>query len=103
MATNPEELLSKTLFAASNVIVACDMSITNALKQKYSVVFNEKAEDKDFKELLIKLKTKLKVPYEKNIRKVRAMRNKFIHEYKQVKPKNVLFALKTAEKFIKNF
>jgi len=79
------------------------MAITSLIKRKYEELFNENTNKKDFKELLIELKDKIEIPYEKEIRKIRSMRNQYSHEYKQVDPNDLKFAIEITKKFIEEF
>lgn len=97
------EIFNSALYQASNVVVSCDMAITSLLKVKYKELFNESVENKDFKELLIKIKEKIKVPYEKQIRRIRALRNEFSHEYLQITPNDLKFVIENTKKFIDEF
>lgn len=98
-----EEIFNSALYQASNVVVSCDMAINSLLKKKYEELFNEEASRQEFKELLIKLKEKIEIPYEKEIRKVRALRNEYSHEYRQIDPEDIKFTIEITKKFIDEF
>ncbi len=98
-----EEIFNSALYQASNVVVSCDMAISSLLKRKYEELFNEEASRKEFKELIVSLKEKIKIPYEKEIRKIRALRNEYSHEYKQVNPDDIKFSIEITKKFINEF
>ena len=98
-----EEILNSALYQASNVVVSCDMAITSLLKDRYKELFNEEPTRKDFKELIIALKEKIKIPYEKEIRKIRALRNEYSHEYRQIDPVDITFSITITKKFINEF
>lgn len=97
------EIFNSALYQASNVVVSCDMAVSSLLKKKYEEIFKEDASRKDFMELLIALKEKVKIPYEKEIRKIRALRNEYSHEYHQIDAKDITFAIDLTKKFIEEF
>ncbi len=98
-----EEIFNSALYQASNVVVGCDMAINSLLKRKYRELFNQDASRMEFKELLTKLKEKLEIPYEKEIRRIRAIRNDYSHEYRQINPDDIKFSIEVAKKFINEF
>lgn len=98
-----EDIFNSALYQASNVVVSCDMAISSLLKRKYKELFNEDTSRKEFKELIMKLKEKIKIPYEKEIRKIRALRNEYSHEYKQINPDDIKFSIEITKKFINEF
>lgn len=98
-----KEIFNSALYQASNVVVSCDMAITSLLKKKYEELFREDSSRKDFKELLIALKEKIKIPYEKEIRRIRALRNEYSHEYRQIDPADITFSITITKKFINEF
>src|SRR3989344_7532205 len=97
------EIFNSALYQASNVVVSCDMAISSLLKRKYEELFKEDSSRKDLKELITALKEKIKIPYEKEIRRIRALRNEYSHEYHQIDAKDVTFAIETAKRFIDEF
>lgn len=97
------EIFNSALYQASNVVVSCDMAVSSLLKKKYEELFNEDTSRKDFKELIISLKEKIKIPYEKEIRKIRALRNEYSHEYRQINAEDIKFSIEITKKFINEF
>jgi len=79
------------------------MAINSLLKRKYQELFNEDPTRKDFKELIIALKEKIEIPHEKEIRRIRALRNEYSHEYKQINPEDIKFTIDITKKFINEF
>ena len=73
------------------------------ITQKYEELFKEDSSRKDFKELIIALKEKIKIPHEKEIRRIRALRNEYSHEYKQIDPNDITFSIEITKKFINEF
>ncbi len=95
-----KEIFNSALYQASNVVVSCDMAISSLLKKKYEELFKEDSSRKDFKELLIALKEKTKIPYEKGIRRIRALRNEYSHEYQQINADDIRFSIEITKKLI---
>jgi hypothetical protein len=85
-----------------NVIIACDLSVSAKIKAAYRAkIGNEEGLYLD--EILDELKKKASIPYEVEIRKIRAIRNRFVEKGISPSLDEVKFALETAENFVNEF
>jgi hypothetical protein len=96
------DMLTSAKHTMNHAVVLSDMAITNHLKKRYNEIFNARA-DMTFEEMLQKISEKTSLPLESEIRKVRALRNRFLENYKSLKLDQIDFAIQTAEKFLEEF
>ncbi len=97
-----QDMLTSAKNTMNHAVVLSDMAITNHLKKRYNEIFNSKA-DVTFEEMLERISDKTSLPLESEIRKVRALRNRFLENYKSLKVDQIDFAIQTAERFLEEF
>jgi len=100
--SSSDDLLEKARYTAGDLVVCCDMAISRALKRRYKEVFgSEPVEYLD--KMVEKLGEKTNVPYDEEIRKIRALRNRFVEKYVPPTGTEVSFAMQVTENFFKQF
>ena len=102
MPEEPNVFLGKARFMNSMNIVNSDMIITSALKKRYRTLFaKDPPSSRDA--LLGELKTRVQVPYEDEIRRIRVLRDGMINDLREPKEEDISFAVSMATRFTKEF
>lgn len=97
-----EEWLETVRYEHSKILLSYDMIILSALKTKYAMVFGEKP-SLGLDELVEKLKTRVAVPQEEGIKRIRALRNRLLEQHKSVTIEELQKAYEITERFIREF
>ncbi|MBN2457868.1 hypothetical protein JXB31_01930 [Candidatus Woesearchaeota archaeon] len=83
-------------------VVSCDMAILNKVKDSYRRHFDSE-HGLYLDEMIEELKQKTKIPYESELKKVRALRNRFIERGIIPTIDDVRVAIETTQKFLEEF
>jgi hypothetical protein len=99
----PEIAYQKAIsFNSSMLVIACDMTILSALKNKYKSVFSKEAHNY-FTEIINELKMHVNIPFESEIKKIHELRDGFMNNYQELSPNDVSFILDFTRKFLQEF
>jgi len=96
-----EEWLETLRWELSKNLMSFDMIIVSALKSKYKMLYDD--EPPVYEEIIEKLKEKTTVPMEEEIKRIRALRNRFLEQHKPIKMDELDTVYKTTERFLKEF
>ncbi|MFP4111554.1 MAG: PEP/pyruvate-binding domain-containing protein [Candidatus Woesearchaeota archaeon] len=101
--SKPEVAYQKAIsFNSSMLVVACDMTILSALKNKYKSVFSKDAHNY-FNELVNELKMRAAIPFENEIKDIHKLRDRFLNEFKELSTDEIAFVLEYTGKFLNDF
>ncbi len=93
--------IGELYYELSKTAVVCDMAISKRLRERHSKLFDH--DPGFFDDIIEELKSKTEVLLEEDIKKVRALRNKFIEQGKGLRIEEIFFCIRTAERFLKEF
>jgi phosphoenolpyruvate synthase/pyruvate phosphate dikinase len=96
------EWLETLKYENSKILMSYDLVIYNALRTKYQQLFGKEPEV-GLDELIEALKTEVKVPFEEEIKRIRALRNRFLEKNKTVTVDELRDAYIATEQFLKEF
>ncbi len=102
MGDKPTSMLKKTRFSYAMNIVNCDMLVTSALRSRYRSLFGKDApSSRDA--MLAELKSRVDIPFENEIQKIRAARNDFLEMIKEPSDDFLESSMKIARQFCERF
>jgi len=96
-----DEWLETIRMEHSRALVAYDLAIARALRQKHNEFFDSKPVS--FIEMLDNLSQKISVPYAEQIKGVHTMRNKFLRDHETIGIDELKVAYSITENFLKEF
>ncbi len=102
MPEEPEVFLGKVRFMNHVNLVNSDMVITAALRKKYRSLFS-KDPPSSRDALLSELKTRVNIPYENEIQRIRVLRDELINNLREPKDDEISSAISTASRIVKEF
>jgi len=96
-----DEWLETINMEHTRALVAYDLAIARALRQKHNQVFQQKPNS--FVEMVDNLSEKVTIPYAEQIKGVHVMRNRFLKEHKTISIDELKVAYDITENFLKEF